>query len=150
MPTELDDLERPLRLPAGVLELDREARIFARRRDLVPLMREQALVVRLVPDELLHPEPPCDLVVRRGNLRVSELLQDGREATRAVLQTGGVCRVRRSASPPQADQPSSGDQPSSPLYTLATTVMMALGETEIWQLPAGSLDPDRTSRETAP
>jgi hypothetical protein len=142
MPTELDDLDRPLPLPQGAVSLDREARLLATRRELVPRLKEQATVVRLVADELLHAQPPCDLVVRRGNLRVSELLVDGREVTRAVLQAGGICRVR------PASAALVGDESASPVYSLARIVMMALGETELWQLPAGVLDPDPTPRES--
>lgn len=134
MPTELDDLQRPLALPDGTLSLDREARLFARRRHLAARLRAVSRVVLLVPDELLHPQPPCDLVVRRGNLRVSELLADGREATRAVLQAGAVCRVR------EASVARHGEAAASPLYSLARTVLTALSETELWQLPSGVLD----------
>lgn len=142
MPTELEDLDRPLPLPRGTVSLDREARLLATRRALVPRLKERAVVVRLVADELLHPEPPCDLVVRRGNLRVSEFLPDGREVTRAVLQAGAVCRVRPDTAAPV------GEEPASPVYSLAQIVMMALGESELWQLPAGVLDPDSSPRES--
>ena len=136
MPTELSDLDHPPDLPRGTLTLDRDARFFATRRTLVNRLRNQRLKIHLVPAELFHPQPPCDLVVRRGNLRVSELLADGREVTRAVLQAGAVCRIR-------TEEPESrGDRPTSPLYTLGHTVLMALGETEIWTLPAGTLDTD--------
>ena len=134
MPTELDDLNTPLSLPVGVLSLDREARLLATHRHLLDSLGEQQQAVQLVSDELFHPQPPCDLVVRRGNLRVTELLDDGREVTRAVLQAGGICRVREDASA------TVGDDASSPLYSLARTVLMALGETELWQLPSGVLD----------
>jgi hypothetical protein len=134
MPTELDDLQRPLALPLGTVAFAREARFFATHRELADRLHAQRAVVRLVPDELLHPAPPCDLVVRRGNLRASELLDDGREVTRAVLQAGAVLRVRTGAGDGH------GEAGSSPLYTLARTVLVALGETELWQLPSGVLD----------
>jgi hypothetical protein len=140
MGTERDDLDRPLPLPAGTLGLDRAARLFATRRDLVAKLKDVRRVIRLVPDELLHPQPPCDLAVRRGNLRVSELLADGREVTRAVLQTGDVCRVR------DGGPDTVGGNDASPLYNLARTVLMALGETEIWLLPSGVLDSEHATR----
>ncbi len=136
MSTERDDLDQPRRLPEGTVALERDARFFATRRALADRLRAQRTKIRLIADELLHPEPPCDLVVRRGNLRVSEMLDDGREVTRAVLQAGAVCRVRTLESPPH------GDHPGSPLYSLGHTVLMALGEAEIWSLPAGALDAD--------
>jgi hypothetical protein len=134
MRTERDDLDQNRDLPAGTIALDRDARLFATRRGLVQRLGAVRVNRFLRSDELCHPEPPCDLVVRRGNLRVSELLDDGREVTRAVLQAGAVCRVR-------VDGPGEhGDAPDSPLYSLGHTVLMALGETEIWILPAGALD----------
>ena len=136
MPTELSDLDHPPDLPHGTLTLDRDARFFATGGPLTDRLRDQRTRTHLIPNELLHPRPPCDLVIRRGNLRVSELLADGREVTRAVLQTGAVCRVRAT------DSESHGDHPGSPLYNLGHTVLMALGETEIWTLPAGALDVD--------
>jgi len=136
MPTELSDLDRPPDLPRGTLALDRDARFFAAGRTLADRLRNQRTETHLVPNELFHPRPPCDLVIRRGNLRISELLADGREVTRAVLQAGAACRVR-------TEEPESrGDHPGSPLYNLGHTVLMALGETEIWTLPAGALDTD--------
>jgi hypothetical protein len=136
MPTEAQDLDRPRELPRGTVSFERDARFFATRRALADRLREQREDLRLVADELLHPTPPCDLVVRRGNLRVSELMDDGREITRAVLQAGAICRVRREEDPPV------GDPAASSLYSLGHTVLMALGEAEIWLLPAGALDAD--------
>ena len=136
MPTERDDLDQPRDLPHGTVAFDRDARFFATRRALADKLRGRRTKIRLVADELLHPDPPCDLVVRRGNLRVSELLDDGREVTRAVLQAGAICRVR------EDDGSVHGDLPGSPLYSLGHTVLMALGEAEIWILPGGALDAD--------
>ena len=128
-PNELDDLQREPDLPFGWLSLDRDARLFATRRDLAARLerdREQRL---LIGDELLHPPVPCDLVVRLGNLRVSQWLPDGREVTRAVLQAGAICEVREDA----------GESGARPVYRLRDLVLMALGETEIWVLPAGAV-----------
>ncbi len=120
-------------LPRGTLAPDRDARLFATHAPLMERLREVRAARRLAPDELLHPAPPCDLVVRRGNLRVSELLADGREVTRAVLQAGAVCRVRTGDG-------DIGDTGDSPLYSLASTMLMALGEVDVWILPAGAVD----------
>ena len=136
MPTELSDLDRPRRLPAGSVELDRDARLFATRRGLISHLRRRCTVLHLIPDQLFHPKPPCDFVIRRGNLRVSEILDNGREITRAVLQAGAVCRVR----PESAG--TIGEKASSELYNLEGIVLMALGGTDIWQAPAGALDED--------
>ncbi len=126
--------------PPGWLTIERDARIFATRRGLVDRLRESRRKLALVADELVHPDPPCDLVVRRGNLRLSELLPDGREVTRAILQAGAICRVRR--GPIAGPEAGDGEGVGSPLYSLANTVLMALGESDLWLLPAGSVDQD--------
>jgi hypothetical protein len=128
-PNELDDLHRDPGLPLGWLDLDRDARLFATRRELAARLEREREQRPLIGDELLHPPVPCDLVVRFGNLRISELLPDGREVTRAVLQAGAVCRTREDA----------GESPAGPIYRLRDLVLMALGETEIWILPAGAV-----------
>ena len=134
MANESDERQRPPVPPAGTLAWDREARLFATRRDLSERLREQTRILRLAANDFLRLQPPCDLVVRRGNLRISELLADGREVTRAVLQAGAVCRAREESAA------AVGESAASPLYSLARSVLMALGETEVWQLPAGALD----------
>ena len=63
MPTELSDLDRPRDLPRGTLTISREARLFATGGALTDRLRSQRLKTRLFPDEILHPEPPCDLVI---------------------------------------------------------------------------------------
>jgi len=131
--TEHDDLDREADLPPWQLSFDRTARVFTSHRDRMADLEKRAAVRRLVPDELLHPEEPADVVVRLGNLRISELLDDGREVTRAVLQSGAVCRIH-------ADTAAGGDGPDAPLYRLRDTIIMALVETEIWILPAGALN----------
>lgn len=128
-PTELEDLESDPGLPVGWLDLDRDARLFAMHRELAVRLERDRDQRLLIGDELLHLPVPCDLVVRFGNLRVSELLDDGREVTRAVLQAGAVCRTRESA----------GESPASPVYKVRDLVLMALGETEVWVLPAGAI-----------
>ncbi len=133
---------------AARLSFDRDARIFAARRDLVARLRAQGEEWPLVADELLHPPVPCDLVVRRGNLRLSELLADGREVTRAVLQTGAVCRVRAATTAGPGDRERGhGEATGTPLYSLASLVLMALGEAVLWLLPAGALDDDHGAQD---
>ena len=114
----------------------RHDRLFATRRSLVRQLAEIRRAVPMISDELFHPEVSSDVVVRRGNLRVSHFLPDGREVTLAVLQAGNSFRVRaaggRSASA------------GSDLYNLANIVLMALGEAELWVVPAGALDQDPT------
>ena len=128
-PSELDDLQSDLGLPLGWLDLDRDARLFATHRELAARLERDRDQRQLIGDELLHLPVPCDLVVRSGNLRVSELLDDGREVTRAVLQAGAVCRTREAA----------GESPAGPVYKVRDLVLMALGETEVWVLPAGAV-----------
>ncbi len=140
------DLAARPALPAGALSFDRDARLLASRGHLLARLRPQVLAQRLIADELWHPVAACDLVVRRGNLRLGELLEDGREVTRAVLQAGAVCRVR-DGGPAAAG--GDGGVPAPPVYSVARMVMMALGETELWLLPAGALDPDRPDGEFA-
>lgn len=137
MPTKRDDLTPDPQLPTGTIQLDRQARVFTAGADRVRALESAATKHRLATDAILHPEPPCDLVVRRGNLRLSEFLADGREVTRAILQTGAVCRVRD-------DEPLDTDsEPTdSPVYSLRTMVLMALGESTIWRLPPGHLEHD--------
>ncbi len=128
-PTELDDLQREPDLPAGSLEFDRDARLFATQHELAARLSRERTRQLLVSDELLHPTVPADIIVRRGNLRVTELLPESREVTRAVLQAGATVRTR-------AD----GELPAADVYRLREVILMALGDTEVWILPAGALD----------
>ena len=114
------------------LALLRGANVFAERRDLRAKLDKERRVVRLAPDQLLHAEAPAAYVVRLGKLRVSEFQPDGREITRAVLQAGAAFTL--AAAGRDAD-------PVADVYILGDLVLMALGETELWQLPAGLLDP---------
>ncbi len=81
--------------------------------------------VRLAPLQLYHPAGPCELLVRRGRIRLSEVLDDGREVARDVAQSGFVLRI----------------VPGSPArgraFPLPRTILMALGESELWELPPG-------------
>jgi CRP-like cAMP-binding protein len=132
-PTELREEPPPA---ADSLGFDRDARVFGAGVERTREMEAARTVIRLGAGERLSHRPPSDLVIRQGNLRVSEQLSDGREVTRAVLQTGAVCRVRRGIGPGRSEAA------GSPLYSLARTTLVALSDTEIWQLPAGFCDPD--------
>jgi hypothetical protein len=133
--TELDDLDQPAGPPVARLTLARDARLFARQAVDPRRLEQSRETVALLPDELFHPAVPVDVVVRRGRLRVSEFLPDGREVARAVLQAGAILRTRPWAEP-AADAP---DAPA-PWYDLAYVVLMALDDAELWVLPAGALD----------
>lgn len=113
-----------------VLSLNRTAHLFTARPEMAERLEKVRAVVYLAPDQLLHPVLEAEYVVRLGKLRVSEFLEDGREVARAVLQAGSVLTVRRGQA--------HGDNPASDVYHLADTVLMALGETELWSLPPGS------------
>lgn len=117
-----------------VISLNRSANFFATRADLAERLAKTRQLVRLAPDQLLHPEADTQFIVRRGKLRVSQFLDDGHEITRAVLQAGTVLTVRASQE--------HGDNPAADVYNLLDMVLMALGETDLWSLPRGSLDPD--------
>lgn len=135
-PTELDDLQQEPDLPAGTLTFQRDARLFATRRALAAQLAQSRRRLLLVSDELLQLPVPADVVVRRGNLRITELLADGREVTRAVLQAGATCCTRDADA--TGSQP--GDEGGAGLYRLRDMILMALGDTEVWLLAAGTLD----------
>jgi hypothetical protein len=154
--TELDDLDKPFGPTTANFTFDRDARLFARNRSLLHELAQECRIVPLAPDQLYQAEVPLDAVVRRGKLRVSEFLPDGREVTRAVLQTGAVFRTRPAASaeatsPPAERERGSADSgpPASPPesahsepaihYDLADIVLTSLGEAELWLLAAGTL-----------
>ncbi len=89
-------------------------------------------LMALATDQLLHTAVPRDHIVRRGKLRVTQFLPDGREVTRAVLQAGAVL-LTRTANGQEAD-------PQADRYLINDLVLMALGEVEMWALPAGALE----------
>jgi hypothetical protein len=88
-------------------------------------------IVHLVADQLLHPLVPRHYIVRKGRIRISHFLEDGREITRAVLQAGSVIRTQ--------DNHLHGDKPAADLYSLSGIVIMALGETELWAFSENEL-----------
>jgi hypothetical protein len=105
------------------LKLLRDARLFMRRPEAMERLAVRAESLHLGTDQLAHPAREADLVVRRGRIRLAEFLPDGREIGRSVLQAGSCCLIR-------ADE---GDFP------LSMTTIMALGPSELWQLPPGTL-----------
>lgn len=119
----------PGREPA--LRLHRNARLFADRPEVAERLARARRALPLAPDQLLHPEVPAAYLVRRGRLRVTQLLPDGREITRAVLQAGAGLE----------SLPGGRSDASADIYPLADVILAALGEAELWQVPPGSLDP---------
>lgn len=99
-------------------------------RELEKLERNRR-VIRLVPDQLFHPEGPAEFIVRLGKMRISRFLPDGREITRAVLQAGSMFKT--------LDADPTSDDPAADIYDLSDIVLMAMGEGELWALPPGSL-----------
>lgn len=133
-----------------VFAFSRSDRLFATRRSLAERLEKDRTAIPLVADQLFHPEVPCDGVVRLGSLRVTRFLPDNREVTLAVLQAGNtfVTRAVTDADPQLTDQqlanshltdPPRSDSTPPDLYNLADVVLMALGDTELWILPAEAL-----------
>lgn len=91
-------------------------------------LREQLV---LASDQLHHPVVPRHYIVRKGKVRISQFMDDGREVTRAVLQAGSVFRTQ------QVDD--AGDKPPADLYCLSSIVIMALGEAELWAFSENQL-----------
>ncbi|MBU0741402.1 cyclic nucleotide-binding domain-containing protein [bacterium] len=110
------------------LTLIRDARLFMRRPELRDELSDARYARHLAPYELLRAACPADYVMRLGRARVTEFLPDGREVTRAVLQSGSCFTTREEA----------GGGDSS--YPLDRTTVMALGDAELWRLPAGTFD----------
>ena len=116
------------------LGLYRQTHLFAAKGASLEELARTGRPVRLAPDQLLHPDVPADGIVRLGRLRVSQLFPDGREVTRAVLQAGAAFLTR-------AD-PHRGADAAADVYLLSDLILMAIGEAELWLLPAGSLELD--------
>jgi len=112
----------------ATLVLQRHRNLLAERPDLRDKLEREREVLLLAPDQILHAAAPATYLVRLGKVRVSEFLADGREITRAVLQGGAVLKtLQDGAIDPEADA-----------YVLHDCVLMALGEAELWRLPADS------------
>jgi hypothetical protein len=118
--------------PGSQLVIHRDAHLFVNRPELMERVEKQRELILLVADQLLHPAVPRDHIVRRGKLRVTQFLPDGREIARAVLQAGAVLLTRtggQQAADPEADR-----------YLVTDMVLMAIGDVELWALPAGTLE----------
>lgn len=113
------------------LVLGRSARIFSGRPGLSGGLGRDAEVVALAGGQIHHPAVGREVVVRLGRLRVSEFLPDGREVCRAVLQAGSYLVTRAAGD----DASRSGRT----AYPLERMLVMALGRTELWVLPPGTL-----------
>lgn len=113
------------------ISLLRDTNLFSNRPQDVENVERKRQSIQLVPDQLFHPEGAAEFIVRLGKLRVSQFLADGREVTRAVLQAGSAFRIRETDS--------GSVDPAADIYDLADIVLMALGEGELWALPAGTL-----------
>lgn len=113
------------------IALVRGANIFAADPERADRLEKLRRAVLLAPDQVLHPDVPATYVVRLGKLRVSEFLADGREITRAVLQAGAVLATAA---------PGRDADPAADVYILPDTVLMALGEAELWRLPPDALN----------
>ena len=115
---------------APLVCLRRDAHLFSRHPEVAERLARERRLLPLAPDQLLHPVTPAGYLVRRGRLRVTQLLADGREITRAVLQAGAGLETRPGGAPD-----ATGDT-----YPLTDVILTALGEAELWQVPAGSFD----------
>ncbi len=115
--------------PIPTLSLIRDARLFMRRPNLLEDLQGVRRPLLLAPSQLAELDAPADWVLRLGRMRMSEFLTDGRELCRAVLQAGS-CMTTRLEN--EADPPHSLD--------MSRTVLMALGDAELWRLPPGTLD----------
>lgn len=117
-----------------VLTIRRDAHFFSARPLLAEKLEQTRKRILLAPDQLLHPEVPLAYIVRLGKLRVTQFLPGGAEVTRAVLQAGALLT---------AEEISGGEaDPAADVYHLSEMVLMALGEVELWALPAAALDQD--------
>lgn len=116
------------------LTVHRDAHLFSSRPQLAEKLEQTRKRVLLAPDQLLHPEASHTYIVRLGKLRVSQFLPRGAEVTRAVLQAGALVTT--------GEIPAGEADPGTDVYYLSDMVLMALGEVELWALPAGGLTLD--------
>ena len=116
------------------LTVHRDAHLFSSRPQLAEKLARIRTRVLLAPDQLLHPEVPRVYIVRLGKLRVSQFLPRGAEVTRAVLQAGALVIT--------GEIPAGEADPAADVYYLSEMVLMALGEVELWALPADALTLD--------
>ena len=117
-----------------VLTIRRDAHFFSARPLLAEKLEQTRQRILLAPDQLLHPEVSLAYIVRLGKLRVTQFLPGGSEVTRAVLQAGALLTAEENSGR-EAD-------PAADVYHLSEMVLMALGEVELWGLPAAALEQD--------
>ncbi len=129
--------DMPQSAGAGELALGRAARIFSGRPGLSRSLGREARVVPLAANQIFRPEPGLEVVIRLGRLRISEFLPDGREVCRAVLQAGSYL-VARSTAEPESNDSAPGPERRN-VFPLDRMLVMALGRTDLWVLPAGTL-----------
>jgi len=107
-----------------ILHFGRHSHFFVENANMVEELESRRELLVLASDQLLHPIVPRHYIVRKGKVRISQFLDDGREITRSVLQAGSVFHTRVAKD--------AGDKPAADLYCLSSIVIMALGEAELW------------------
>jgi len=96
---------------------------------------DEDVTVTLVSSQLFHPRADREYHLKAGLLRVSELLPDGREVTRAILQPGAGL----SSLPGDPGQANAAED----VYPVERMIMMSLGETELLSRPRTILSKER-------
>ncbi len=125
-------MNTPMNPKRAALIFGRDDHFFVDNAGRVEELESRRGLLILGPDQVLHPLIPRHYIVRKGKVRISQFLDDGREITRAVLQAGSVFSTQ------ETDHP--GDKPAADLYNLSRMVIMAVAETELWSFPEKSLD----------
>lgn len=116
----------------AILIFGRNSHFFVDNANKVEELENRRQLVVLASDQLLHPVIPRHYIVRKGKVRISQFLEDGREIVRAVLQAGSVFYTQQAKD--------HGDKPAADLYCLSSLVIMALGEAELWAFAKNQLD----------
>lgn len=109
---------------AGLLQLVRKA---GSPTDRLNRPGNEDEIVTLISSQLFHPQADLEYRLKAGLLRVSELLPDGREVTRAILQTGAGLGTLQ-GDPERANA-------AEDVYPVERMIMMSLGETELLSRP---------------
>ncbi len=117
--------------PGAMLHFGRSNHFFVANAGMIEELESRRELLVLASDQLLHPLIPRTYIVRKGKLRITQFLDDGREITRAVIQAGSVFHTL------EAEDDS--DKPAADLYCLAGIVIMALGEAELWAFSKNQL-----------
>lgn len=108
----------------ATLIFGRNDHFFGDNAGMVEELQQRREMVVMASDQLLHPQVPRYYIVRKGKVRISQFLDDGREITRSVLQAGSLFRTQRAED--------TRDKPAADIYSLSSIVIMALGEAELW------------------